>query len=54
MVQELWKSKNFELISGINGTIDQFGNEYQAGEADLVKKGEYEIVNGFLKVEVIV
>ena len=45
--------KNFELISGINGTIDQFGNEYQTGEADLVS-GNYEVVNDFLKVEVSV
>jgi hypothetical protein len=45
--------KNFELISGINGTINQFGNEYQTGEADLVS-GNYEVVNGFLKVEVSV
>ena len=43
---------DFELIAGINGTIDQFGNEYQTGDADLVN-GEYVIVNGFLKVEVI-
>ena len=43
---------DFELIAGINGTIDQFGNEYQTGDADLVN-GEFVIVNGFLKVEVI-
>ena len=45
--------KNFELISGINGTINQFDNESQTGEADLVS-GNYEVVNGFLKVEVSV
>ena len=40
--------KNFELISGIYGTI-QDGIENEMGAAALVS-GQYEVVNGFLIV----
>ncbi len=42
--------RNFELISGINGTIDQNDAVDEMGAVDLMDGNTYDVVNGFLIV----
>ena len=42
--------RNFELISGINGTIDQNDVVNEMGAGALIFGKTYEVVDGFLEV----